>query len=177
MPRSINRVALRCGLLALAVAAEGCQRNQTWKLAPVEGTVTQAGRPLAGIQVTFWADVEAGTQGPRSSSVTDSAGHYELHTDAGEQGAAIGRYRICLVDTHYVGRDLLGGPLKMGAKTVQERKKQLSMEASPPPRVPLSYGQLDKTLLRVEVQPGPQVIDFDIKDTDVEVKPIGVLGK
>src|SRR5262249_41925491 len=97
MLRSINRVALWCGLLILAAPAGGCQRRPTWDLVPVEGTVTKDGRPLAGIEVTYWADVAAGTRGPRTSGFTDDAGHYELRTDKGGRGAAIGQYRVCLL--------------------------------------------------------------------------------
>jgi len=145
----------------------------------VEGTITQAGHPLAGIQVTFWADTEGGTQGPRTSSIADATGRYELHIDAGDRGAAIGRYRVCLVDTRHRGRNALGLLPKKGsnAKEVQEKMKQLQMEASAPPRVPTNYGQPDKTPLRVEIKPGPQVIDFDVKDTGIEIKLIGVQGK
>ena len=98
MPRSINPVVFWCGLLALTATAGGCQRGPTWNLAPVEGTVTKSGRPVAGIQVEFRADVESGTQGPRASGITDPAGHYELRTDTGGRGAVIGRYHVCLVD-------------------------------------------------------------------------------
>jgi hypothetical protein len=175
MPRSISRMVLWCGLLILAAAAGGCQRGPTWDLAPVEGTITQAGQPLAGIQVTFWADIEGGTQGPRTSSFTDAAGHYELRTDTGERGTAIGRYHVCLVDTHYQNPNLLGrlSTTTVNAKKVQVRMKPVQMEKSGPPRVPLSYGHPDKTPVRVEVQPGPQVIDFDVKGTNVEVNLIG----
>jgi hypothetical protein len=98
MARSINRVVLLCGLLALAVAAEGCQRGPTWNLAPVEGTVTKDGRPLPHIEVVFLTDIDAGTQGPKASSFTDEAGHYRLRTDNGDDGAVAGKYRVVLFD-------------------------------------------------------------------------------
>jgi hypothetical protein len=182
MPRNISCVVFMCGLLALAAMAGGCRRGSTWNLATVEGTVTREGHPLDGIEVIFWADVEAGTQGPRTSAFTDAAGHYELRTDVGDRGAAIGRYRISLVDTRTLP-DKLFGPLPekaanaKHAKEVQEKMRQFQMEASAPPRVPLSYGQPDKTPLRVEVQPGPQVIGFDVKGSNVEVKLLDVPGK
>src|SRR5689334_2297251 len=78
-------VVLLCGLLSLA-AGGGCQRGAKWNLAPVEGTVTKEGRPLAGAMVVFLADSEASTTGPRASGWTDAAGHYRLRTDRGEEG-------------------------------------------------------------------------------------------
>jgi hypothetical protein len=120
----------------------------------VEGTVTKDGRPLADIEVIFLTDIEAGTQGPRASGLTDEAGHYRLCTDAGDEGAAIGQYRVCLLD-----------PL---AKPETPAKEW---------RVPPRYGSFNETPLRVEVHPDPQIIDFDIKGADVEVKLIGTPGK
>jgi hypothetical protein len=102
----------------------------------VEGTVTRAGRPLADIEVDFLADVEAGTQGPRARGMTDDAGHYRLRTDNGDDGGAVGKHRVCLVDP----------------------------DASPTAkrRVPLRYEDFDKTPLRADVHPGPQTLDFDV---------------
>src|SRR5262245_54429173 len=93
-----GRVAVFCGVLTLAAAAGGCQREPRWNLAPVEGAVTRAGRPLANIQVVFLADVEAGTQGPRASGITDQAGRYRLRTVNGDEGAVMGHHRVRLVD-------------------------------------------------------------------------------
>src|SRR5690242_6860714 len=134
MQHSISRVALCCGLLALGVAAGGCRRGSgpTWNLAPVKGTVTQAGRPLDGIEVTFWPDAESGTQGPRSSSFTDAAGQYELRTDVSERGAVIGRYRVCLVDARDPAHKLFGDPTQKAAKPKEslEKMKQTQVKAS-----------------------------------------------
>src|SRR5262245_2170625 len=102
-----RRVVLFFGLLSLITAVGGCQRGPTWDLATVEGTVTKAGRPLAKIQVIFWADVKAGAKGPRTFGFTDATGHYKLRTDMGEQGAAIGQYRVCLL--HSSEEDMLAG--------------------------------------------------------------------
>jgi hypothetical protein len=48
--------------------------------------------------VTFWADREAGTQGPRTQAVTDDSGHYRLRTDNGDAGAVVGKHRVCILD-------------------------------------------------------------------------------
>jgi hypothetical protein len=57
----------------LAVASIGCQSKPPF--APVEGTITKAGKPLAGVIVDFYPAL--GTHGPRSTSTpTDETGHY-----------------------------------------------------------------------------------------------------
>jgi hypothetical protein len=140
MLRSISRIILWCILLALAAAAEGCQRKPRWNLAPVEGTVTKDGRPLADIEVIFWVDVETGTRGPRASGFTDESGHYRLRTDAGDWGAALGRYRVCLVDP------------QAEPDTLAEKR-----------RVSSRYERFNETPLQVEVHPGQQVIDLEVQ--------------
>ena len=176
MPRSISRVALWYGLLVL-VAAAGCERGSKWDLAQGEGTITQAGNPLVGIKVIFWADVEAGTLGPRASGFTDAAGHFELRTDAGDRGAVIGRYRVCLLDARNLGHKLSDGSLPVDANKNPEKLRQIQTEASAPPRVLSRFGSAKETPLRIELHPGSQVINFDVKDADVEVKLIGVQDK
>jgi hypothetical protein len=131
----------------------------------VEGIVTKGGRPLANVQVIFLADVEAGTQGPRASGLTDEAGHYRLRTDAGDDGAAVGTYRVCLHDTHRVALQSFGRLRKeaSNAEGIQKKVKEFNKEAgSPSPRVPPNYGRPNDTPLRAEVHPGPQTRDFDV---------------
>jgi hypothetical protein len=169
MLHSISRVVLWCGLLALAATAGGCQRRQTWNLAPVEGAVTKGGRPLANVQVIFLADVEAGTQGPRASGRTDEVGYYRLRTDNGGDGAVVGQYRVCIHDAHRLqpGQALPRRPSKEAAtlKKAQEEQEwsRFKEKASASPRVPPAYGRPNETPLRVEVQPGRQVIDLEVK--------------
>ena len=169
-----GRVALLCGLLLLAAAAEGCQRGSGWNLTPVEGTVTKDGLPLRGIEIVFLADPDAGTQGPQARGRTDEAGHYRLRTDNGDDGVVAGKHRVLLLDTEASkglgGRTPRGPQPPENAKTLEEQRKT----AASAPRVPPRYAGFDETPLRVDIQPGPQVIDFDVKATDVEVKLIGV---
>jgi hypothetical protein len=168
MLRSISRFVLLCGLLTLAAAVEGCQRGPRWNLVPVEGTVTKGGRPLADIQVTFWADSEAGTQGPRSSGTTDEAGHYRLRTDNGDDGAVLGKHRVLILDPAVrMGRAARGPQRKeatrrLSPKVAKRLEEQMKLAADAP-RVPPRYGRFNDTPLRVEVHPGPQVIDLEVK--------------
>jgi hypothetical protein len=139
MPHSISRVALWCGLLALTATAGGCQRGNKWNLAPVEGTVTKDGHPLADIQVFFLADAEAGTQGPRARGITDESGHYQLRTDNGDDGAAVGWHHVCIVDPQ--------------AKPDTPEEKR---------RIPSRYGRFSETPLRAQVGSEPLVFDIPI---------------
>lgn len=165
MTRNINCLVLGCGLLALAAASAGCQRKSVWNLAPVEGTVTKNGRPLSGIQVVFMADINAGTQGPKTSGFTDDSGHYRLRTDNGDDGAVVGKQRVLIhgLDVRMKQKkgSRLGRSPKQGKHPLPkelELLRELSKSAAVPPR----YGRFDQTPLRVEVHPGPQTLDFDI---------------
>jgi hypothetical protein len=164
MARSFNHIVLFCAILVLAASGGGCQRGPVWNLAPVEGVVTKDGYPLCGIEVVFVPDAD--TVGPRSRGITDEAGRYRLCTGNGDDGAAVGAHRVCLHDTHHISLKSLGPLSKKvaNAEGVQKSKKDFNEKAaSAPPRVPPSYGRPSETPLRVEVQPGPQVIDLEVK--------------
>jgi hypothetical protein len=159
-----SRVVFFCGLAALAAAAGGCQRGPG-NLASVEGTVTREGSPLAEVQVIFWADRDAGTQGPRTQAITDESGHYRLRTDNGDEGAVVGKYRVCILDNRYLRKRKSLGPLPKtptNTREFEEKVKQLKAAESPS-RLPSSYSGQNETPLRVEVRPGTQVIDLEVK--------------
>lgn len=143
------------GLLLAAVAATaGCQHEPPSQFAPVEGTVTKGGKPLAGVVVVFWPDAGAATTGPCSSGPTDDAGRYRLHTEQGDAGAVVGRHRVCIVDSRLVlsrlGRTFDRGRLPKDVST-------------PAPPVPPRYADPKETPLRAEVRPGEQVLDLEVK--------------
>ena len=164
-----GHIIIFTALLVLVVASGGCQRRPTWSLAPVEGTVTKNGRPLPAVEVIFLADPDAGTEGPRTAGKTDQAGHYRLTTDVGDDGVVVGKHRVLIrdLDTKQLHRVPDGRqrkattkhPTPEAAKRFEEQLKA-SEDAL---RVPLRYGRFQDTPLRVEVQSGPQVIDFDVK--------------
>src|SRR5262249_52723259 len=170
MPCSISRVGLLGGLLILAAAADGCQRGATWNLAPVEGTVTKEGRPLPGVEVVYLADPDAGAAGPRARGITEEPGHYRLRTDNGDEGAVAGHYRVCIHDArsskpgHVLARRRLpkeAAPFKEVPKEQEQRRFKETGAVSP--RVPPAYSRLNETPLRIEVRPGPQVLDLEVK--------------
>ncbi len=64
--------------------------------APVSGTVTLDGEPLAGIRVTFFPEPATGNSspGPYSTAVTDSEGNFSLVDRYGEEGAMVWRHSV-----------------------------------------------------------------------------------
>src|SRR5437870_4460006 len=82
---------------ALFCAAIGCGR-EPYKVAPVSGTVTLDGQPLAGAWVTF---MPVGTRdspdpGPTSSGKTDAQGKFTLAIEPGRPGAVVGKHKVAV---------------------------------------------------------------------------------
>jgi hypothetical protein len=74
----------------------GCGGSE-FAIAPVSGTVTQDGKPLAGLVVTFQpiAETRAGNAGPGSFGVTDDQGRFTLTVAGSRQpGAVVGLHRV-----------------------------------------------------------------------------------
>jgi hypothetical protein len=147
----------------LAIPSVGCQGKPPF--AAVEGTVTKEGKPLAGVIVDFYPD--PGDRGPRSTSEpTDESGHYRLRsTGGGGDGAVPGPHRVCITEVRIRGNKLFERMVKRAAnKEIQEKAvKQLQVEGSSSPRVPRSYSSPYETPLRVEVRPGSQAADLEVK--------------
>jgi hypothetical protein len=84
-------VACCCTVFSLLMAGCGSSTPQDMpNLAPVTGTVTQKGVPLAEAVVIF--EPEAG--GAASSGITDAMGRFELQYNATEKGAVPGTHRV-----------------------------------------------------------------------------------
>ena len=78
-------------LLAL-LAPLGCTKApEVPPLAPVTGTVTLDGKPLAAATVTYFP---TDPKGHGASGVTDGEGKYELTHSSGQKGAVKGDYRV-----------------------------------------------------------------------------------
>lgn len=155
----------------VAVAPAGCKGKPAF--VPVEGTVSQGGKPLAGVIVEFHP--EAGPEGLRSNSeLTDAAGRYRLRCAHGEEGALVGTHRVCILDTRNVVFNVFGRLPKQvlnskeGQKKVTELKKEgeikIFLEPSrSPPRIPERYNRPNETPLRVEVRPGELIINLEVE--------------
>jgi hypothetical protein len=77
----------------------------------------------------------------------------------------VGPHRVCILDTRDLGRNLFGHLSKeaTNAKEIQEKVGRLKVERSASSQVSPCYGRPNETPLRVEVRPGQQVIDLDVK--------------
>ena len=143
---------------AVLIAACGCS-GPTVTFAPVEGTVTRDGRPLARVQVIFLADGDS--HGPRATGITDDAGRFRLTTDDGKTGAPVGRHRVCVIDATTAAERLgrIANGIPHGEPGKESRAKTPAGKTS---AVPPAYGRAEETPFRAEVRPGAQIIDFRI---------------
>jgi hypothetical protein len=83
-------------LLGLALlTALGCGGKS---FAPVSGTVTLDGQPLAGATVSFQPIAPEGSAeaGPGSNGKTNDKGEFTLAGDKGQKGALVGRHRVII---------------------------------------------------------------------------------
>ncbi|VTR94712.1 Uncharacterized protein OS=Planctomyces maris DSM 8797 GN=PM8797T_26895 PE=4 SV=1 [Gemmata massiliana] len=150
-PRGTVLVAV----LFVVTAVGGCSGTEA-PLAPVEGTVTRGGRPVAHAQVIFMADGDS--KGPRAMGITDESGHFRLTLDDGKDGAPVGHHRVCVVDTT-AAAERFG----MAAKRLAPDKALLTKPVGKSTPIPATYGRPEETPLRADVRAGgSQTIDFQI---------------
>lgn len=82
-------------LLLCTAMVCGCSESE-FPLAPISGTVTLDGEPLAGGVINFQPIAVGGATnpGPGSSSHLDEAGHFSLETIQGAPGAVVGTHKV-----------------------------------------------------------------------------------
>jgi hypothetical protein len=120
----------------------GCGGPQ-YEYAEVEGTVTLAGKPLSGVEVTFYPDNEGPKQLPFANGKTNSLGKYTLTLPDGKAGALVGKSRV-----------VVNWP-------VPERREDQKRAPPPGPMIPVAYTVASETPLLMEVKPGArQVINL-----------------
>ncbi|TWU41271.1 hypothetical protein Q31b_27100 [Novipirellula aureliae] len=134
------------GLLVIAccsIAVFGCSSEPAKGV--VTGVVTKNGKPLDGVLVSFMPDSLKGTDAKMSRATTDDQGHYRLvYTGSGrEEGAAAGWHRVTIEDLASENYRGSGPP--------------------PAPRVSPIYMDPSATPFSIEVKPGEQEIDLDVK--------------
>ena len=91
--RSYNLIAMT--LLAIfSVTVSGCGGSGAF--APVSGTVTYDGKPVAKLRVTFSPEPvgENYAVGPYSKGTTDDQGNFTLKTRYDDTGAVIGKHKL-----------------------------------------------------------------------------------
>lgn len=132
--RLANIIAL-C-VVPMMLCFVGCSDGPA--VAPVTGTVTQDGEPLAGAMVEFQPDAGAPSYG-----YTDDAGQYEIQYQVDEMGALLGHHYVSVTTA--------------GEKTDPKTDTTFNM----PETVPRKYN--DPTELEFEVQRGKNVFDIKIE--------------
>jgi hypothetical protein len=142
-PFSHGSIAIALRLAGVAacslLVAAGCNTRPKGMpdLAPVKGTVTLDGQPLAQVDVTFFSEVG----GQVAGGSTDDSGAYELRFSGKHMGAKIGPNTVRITT-----------PLQEipGAPAWKEK-------------VPARYNT--KSELKADVKPGsePNTIDFELK--------------
>ncbi|WP_241676355.1 carboxypeptidase-like regulatory domain-containing protein [Bremerella volcania] len=138
LPYALSRRLAATALASIAlIGLVGCGSGSG--VAPVSGTVTLDGEPLANALVSFYPQEE----GKRfSTGTTDASGHYELVYTNDQQGAAIGRHTVKITTATVQGE---GGPAK-----------------PPKEKLPAKYN--DQSELVVEVASGSNSnTDFDLQ--------------
>jgi len=142
LPSQHTRLAAATTLLLLLIA--GCSGQS---FAPVEGTLSMNGRPLANVQVEFQPEAN----GPRSTGFTDQDGKFQLTTESQRPGAVVGMHRVVLYDTQIYDD-----------KPPPGQKKERDIVPIRPARFPARYSEVAKTPLKKEVQSSPNSIELEV---------------
>jgi len=117
--------------------------------APVTGTVTLNGSPIAGATVSFQA-----VDGSRSSvAITDESGRYELTTFVRGDGAVPGEYKVAVTKfTQAIVEPVPGAKYEPPSGPIPDPKNQL----------PAKYANADNSGLKVTVTSESTVADFSL---------------
>lgn len=148
------RIARRLSLVAFLFCA-GCGRGLP-RTAPVSGTITLDGKPLAGVAVSF-----VNATAPRFGiATTDAAGRYVLTTFTAGDGAVVGEHKVVILCSPraVLPTDQQGLPTPDAYKMLAKA----NAAATKSPTVPLTYASAEKTPLRAIVKAGPNQFDFDL---------------
>lgn len=143
----------------LSLLLTGCGDTDWPATAPVSGTVTWNGKPIANVHLSFRSP-----GAPRfGSGTTDLAGKYSLTTFQPNDGAIIGEHRVAVRMVATPSSEQ--GPLPDFKDTAAFMKAaQAAEKPVKNPAVPPRFGSPATTPLRATVKPGDNVIDFDLSD-------------
>lgn len=96
-------------------------------LVPVTGNVTNGGKPMAGVLVSF--NPQGETQGTGGEGVTDENGQFTLQHRSGSQGVEPGKYEVAFMQLR--GPD--GSPLKPSDYSKEEMESMAEKGLGPMP--------------------------------------------
>jgi hypothetical protein len=159
-------------LVASCVLVAGCSGSGRPAIAPVRGTVTYKGRPVAGATVVFLC-----SGAPRLAvGKTDERGEYRLTTYEPNDGAMIGNHVVTVkkkdleaetADTNVAvtGQALHGEALSSAiAQSMRESSQQAKKAEKAGSLLPTKYAYLKTSDLRKDVVDGENVINLDLTD-------------
>lgn len=158
--------------LASCLAVTGCSGSGRPAIAPVRGTVTYNGQPVAGARVVFLCP-----GAPRLAvGETDEGGEYQLTTYEPNDGAMIGNHVVTVKkksttaetaqsDSGPTGEALQGDALSTAiAQSMRESSQQAKKAEKGRSVLPVKYAYLKTSDLRKEVVEGENVINLDLSD-------------
>lgn len=151
MMRNCKKLALWVSLTVFFLQL-GCSPSDQPELGQVTGMVTLDGKPLPGVAIVFQPD-----NGRPARGKTDVNGKYELTYIRQTKGTKIGPNRVEIA------------PSEEGEGEVAEQAETSDKESAPTPTrtksgkplVPARYNV--QTELKVEVKPGANTFDFQLK--------------
>ncbi|MDR3109589.1 MAG: hypothetical protein LBU65_07880 [Planctomycetaceae bacterium] len=146
-------------LILILIFLVGCSDNSI-KVVPIHGTVTQAGKPVEGAMVVLSPKSD---ENRSASGITDSAGNFEVLTlGAMKNGAMPGEYAV-LISKHIL--------VDANGREIPEQKdtayNPMSTATQPPIKkavLPKKYNDSSKPLFTVEVKTGrndPLVLELE----------------
>jgi len=148
MDRSPAYAALATATLCLV----GCGGSDV-STAPVSGTVTLEGKPLAGAQISF-SPVSDNLKGTPATDITGSSGYYKVMTAKGKSGVAPGKYKVVISKTAAPPGSVRSDADPFMAVLAVEAKTQ----SGPDQGSPKIQGSFDR-----EVSTWGETFDFDLK--------------
>jgi hypothetical protein len=145
-----HRLWLTLALLGPAAALPGCNKSADPNLAPVSGTVTLGGEPLANATVTFIP--KDGTPGFGGVGKTDAAGKYALKGSRDDApGIPPGGYRV-----------VIGKRLMPDGSEVPASDNTPPMASPARESLPDMYSSMTMTTLTATVPVGGGTFDFPL---------------
>lgn len=88
----VNRLSI---LALMCLFLVGCE-SEVPTLAPVDGTLTQAGKPIAEAVIVLHPQEKQTGNLPKPMAITDSRGKFKLTTTSSGDGALPGKYIVTL---------------------------------------------------------------------------------
>jgi hypothetical protein len=143
----------------MMVLAAGCGSGR--QEVEVEGLISLDGKPLPDVEVMFSPDSLKGNQGNSASAFTGPDGRYTLRAKPdGHGGPVTGAHRVTVADLATI-QDMTAVAVPVGGGNSQPAARPKTR------RFPAAYSDLLATPLKdVEVKPGKQTLNFDLKSKE-----------